>query len=274
MDSLLQQFDICFSNPEDYLDGSVKLKKSCLSLNKELFSYCHDKSGRFPKGPLSILHTKGFDNEQIWEQIQLLNEPTLKFAKKKIKEITEMKISSVDAEDNDCGDGAVLSSEHDESGDESEESIDGHTNGNDVAPKQSARTQDVFFNLAEMNRFLQNEDLKYESRLDSKQNGDNDIDLFREMSSEEEDNHLMYDDFFDPPIDDKDNSEETNSEGENEIGTDEAMDESEQELSNDNEMDDLSSHQKQQQKVINIIIFSCVCIMLYIGFFSVVDKTY
>ena len=266
MDRLLQHFDICFSNPEDYLDGSVKLKKSCLDLNKELFSYCHDRSGRFPRGPLSILHTKGFDNEQIWEQIQLLNEPTIKFAKKKIKEIVEMKINLVDDDSSD-GNGAEQMSEQAESDGESEEFVDGHANSDDMTPKQSARAQDVFFNLAEMNRFLQNEDRKYESRLDSKQDGDNDVDLFREMSSEEEDDRLMYDDFFDPPIDDKDNnSEKINSGEENdEIGTNEAMDESDQELSGDNEMDDnqLSSHQKQQQKVINRFCHLVMCAVLY-----------
>ena len=267
MDSLLQQFEICFSNPEDYLDVNVELKKGCLNLNEELFSYCHDKTGRFPTGPLCILHTKGFDNEQIWEQIQLLNEPTLKFARKKMKEITGMEtnLAVTQSVDDDDDKPEELLSDIDENDAESEKSdhFNDYVNGRDVGSKQSTQTQDVFFKLAEMNQFLQDEDRKYENRLDSKQDGDNDIDLFREMSSEEEDDHLMYDDFFDPPSNRKENinsgreNSEEESNGEN---GDEVMDESvEQQLSDDQEMDDteLSSHQKQQQKVINTFHVNC-----------------
>ena len=250
MENLLEQFEICFDSPEDYLDGSVELKSSCVDLNEELFAYCHDTTGKFPTGPLCTLHTKGFDNEQIWEQIQLLNEPTIKFAKKKIKEISAMKISPVVTQSVEDGEAELLNEEL-SSEDENEECVDqlsDDANSSDVTAKQPTQTQDVFFNLAEMNRFLQDEDRKYENRLDSKQDGDSDVDLFREMSSEEEDNHLMYNDFFDPPNNDKDNSDDENdSEEENdENGCDEAMEDNE-------EMDDtqtLSSHQKQQLKVI------------------------
>lgn len=258
MDNLLHQFEICFTSPEDYLDSSVELRNSCLNLSEELFSYCHDKSGGFPTGPLCVLHTKGFDNEQVWEQIQLLNEPTIKFAKKKIKEITNMKTSRVATRSVDDGDEeAELLNDNDENGEESEESAyhcSDHPDNSDVTSKQPPKRQDMFFNLSEMNKFLQDEDRKYENRLDSKQGGGDDIDLFREMSSEEEDNHLMYDDFFDSPSDHVDNSgtEENVSEEENdeETSSGEAMDESvEQQLSDDDKIQ-LSSHQKQQQKVI------------------------
>ena len=259
MDKLLQQFEICFSNPEDYLDGSAELKNSCLSLDEELFSYCHDKTGKFPTGPLSILHTEGFDNEQIWEQIQLLNQPTIKFAKKKIKEISDMKTNSTMTQSVDDGDkpeGLLNDSDENEAeSDESEYHFNDHANSSDVTSKQSTQTQDTFFNLAEMNRFLQDEDRKYENRLDSKQDGNNEIDLFREMSSEEEDDHLMYDDFFDPPSNHND-GENNSEEGNDDESDDEVMDESaEQQIS---EMDDtqLSSHQKQQQKVINTLKMS------------------
>lgn len=269
MDNLLQQFEVCFSNPEDYLDVNVELKKGCLNLNEVLFSYCHDKTGRFPTGPLCILHTKGFDNEQIWEQIQLLNEPTVKFAKKKMKEIANMEINPAVTQSMDDGDKPEeLLSDNDENDAESESErsdhdFNDHVNSRDLASKQSTQTQDMFFNLAEMNRFLQDEDRKYENRLDSKQDGDNDIDLFREMSSEEDD-QLMYNDFFDPPNNRKENinsdREDSEEESDDENAGDEVIDESvEQQLSDDQEMDDteLSSHQKQQQKVINTFHVFC-----------------
>lgn len=264
MDKLLQQFEICFNSPEDYLDGSVELRNSCLNLNEELFSYCHDKTGRFPTGPLCVLHTKGFDNEQVWEQIELLNEPTIKYAKKKVKEIANMKTDPVVTDSvNDGDEGAKPLNDSDGNVEESEESdyYSDHLDNSDVTSKRLPKRQDVFFNLSEMNKFLDDEDRKYENRLDNKQDGDDDIDLFREMSSDEEDNDLMYDDFFDPPNDHKGNSgEENDSEEENDEqnSSDEAMDEStEQQLSDDDEVEDtqLSSHQKQQQKVISDLLY-------------------
>lgn len=278
MDNLLQRFEICFSSPEDYLDGSVELRNNCLHLNEELFSYCYDKTGRFPTGPLCILHTKGFDNEQIWEQIQLLNEPTIKYAKKKIKEIANMKICTIDTEPMENGnemedDDEVGPLDDNDEENEEDDCQSDDVNSNDMTSKQAAGRQDMFFNLSEMNRFLQDEDRKYENRLDSKQDADDDIDLFREMSSEEEDNDLMYGDFFDPPNEHEGNSgEENDSEGENdseedEINSDEAMDVSvEQQLSEDEddsivEDTQLSTHQKQQQKVmfIDLLMGSLFC---------------
>ena len=247
MDNLLQQFEVCLNRPENYLGGSVELRNNCLSLNEELFSYCHDESGRFPTGPLCTLHTKGFDNEQVWEQIQLLNEPTIKCAKKKIKEIANMKIPQAP----DDSDKVELSNDDEEYGEGSEDECDHHIpNDSEVTSRKSPKGQDLFFNLSEMNKFLQDEDRKYENRLDSKQNGDDDIDLFREMSSEEED--LMYEDFFDSPNDHKDNGDE-GSDSEEEASSEQVMDETgEQQLSDNDTVENnqlLSSHQKQQQKV-------------------------
>ena len=248
MDNLLRQFEVCLNSPESYLDGSVELRNSCLNLNEELFSYCHDKSGRFPTGPLCTLHTKGFDNEQVWEQIQLLNEPTIKCAKKKIQEIANMKIPQAQG---DSDKAELLNDEEYSEG--SEEECDHHfPDDSEVTSRQSPKGQDLFFNLSEMNKFLQDEDRKYENRLDSKQNGDDDIDLFREMSSEEED--LMYEDFFDSPNDYKDDGDEE-SDNEEEASSEQAMDETGEQQLSDNDDDAvgnnqlLSSHQKQQQKV-------------------------
>ena len=242
MDNLLQQFDVCLSSPENYLSGSVELRNSCLNLSEELFSYCHDKSGRFPTGPLCTLHTKGFDNEQVWEQIQLLNEPTIKFAKKKIKEITNMNVSQQSVDDSDKEEPL---SDNEEYAEECEHHL---TDDNHMTTKQSVKGQDLFFNLSEMNKFLQDEDRKYENRLDSKQNGDDNIDLFREMSSEEED--LMYGDFFDPPNEHKDSGdEESDSEEEEEASCEQGMDNTIEQQLSDDDIVELSSHQKQQQKV-------------------------
>ena len=282
MDNLLQQFENCFSNPEDYLDGSVELRNSCLQLSEALFSYCYDETGRFPTGPLCILHTQGFDNDQIWEQIQLLNEATVKFAKKKIKEINNMEIDSVVTQSLNDGDGELLSDNSENDSEEIEESdhLSDHVSNNEVTPKQMTGTQDMFFNLSEMNKFLQDEDHKYENRLSGGQNEDNDIDLFREMSPEED--HLMYDDFFDPPTDhienngdddDDDNDDDDENEGSSDKDLDEPADQ-------DNEIENthLSSHQKQQQKVTRSHIIDIVSVIIeskdLVSLISVVEETY
>ena len=44
-----------------------------------------------PTGPLNELCIEGFDNEQIWAEIELLNEPALKSLKKQVKKAATWK---------------------------------------------------------------------------------------------------------------------------------------------------------------------------------------
>ena len=235
MQKLLQQFEVHLSRPERYLIGSDELKNKCLELNQELFSHCN--SGRFPAGPLRTLHAKRFDNDQVWEQIQLLNRPTVKYAKKRRKEIGKMT----------SGYSAVLpqvvddlNHVHDQSETEllSESSLSSEDH-----PRRTSASGDNFFSISEMNQFLQEEDRKHES---SQVNQlplatVDDFDLFREISEDEGD-QLVYDDFFDPPND----FDHHDDHGIHDIdGSDYEV----HDHNFDNDTQHQSTHQRQQQKV-------------------------
>jgi len=139
---------------------------------------------------LSTLHTKGFDLNQIWEQIELLNQPTENYAKKSSKEIVKMTPSCL----------AILpQAMYDEQS--KMKQLPENSYYSYEHPRKLLASGDRFFKISEMNQFLLEEDDKYRSSWG--QQPVDDIDLFRELSSE--DDELMYDDFFDPPNDDYDN---------------------------------------------------------------------
>ena len=133
---------------------------------------------------LSALHAKAFDIDQIWEQIQLLNQPTVNYAKKSSKEIVKMTPS--------CS--AVLPQAMYDEQSKMKQLPESSYYSDEYSGKLFA-SGDRFFKISEMNQFLL--DHKYESSRG--QQPVDDVDLFRELSSE--DDELMYDDFFDPPND-------------------------------------------------------------------------
>jgi len=241
MQRLLQQFEVHLSRPERYLIGSDELKSKCLELNQELFSRCN--SGRFPAGPLTTLHAKRFDNDQVWEQIQLLNRPTVKYAKKRHKEIGKMTSGYSAVLPQVVVDKDDLNHEQSEMEFLSESSL----SSEDSSRRTSASGHD-FFSISEMNQFLQEEDRKHESSHDLLPPATvDDFDLFREMSEDEGD-QLMYDDFFDPPND----FDHDLHHGDHEIhdidGSDYEVD-SDVDHDLDNDAQHQSTHQRQQQKV-------------------------
>jgi len=229
MEKLLEQFETHLARPEQYLIGSNVLRNKCLELNQGLFGSCN--SGRFPAGPLTSLHTKGFDNDQIWEQIQLLNRPIVKYAKKRSKEIGEMA----------TGYSALLPQVAVENDDQSEmELLSESSYSTEDYSRKTLPSGDRFFKRSEMNQFLQEEDRKYENSR-NQQPVDN-FDLFRE-TSEDEGDLLMYDDFFDPPNDnDLDDDDDANIDHE-------VISDSDHDLDDDEDSHHQSTHQRQQQKV-------------------------
>ena len=65
------------SGAELYLDPSEILRAGCLK-GVELLFRCLKKSGNsLSTGPLEELYTREFDEDQVWEQMQLTNEPAL-----------------------------------------------------------------------------------------------------------------------------------------------------------------------------------------------------
>ena len=87
----LTKFKANLSSPESYLNPSPELRGKCLTGVKKVFDFykksCKNGCVKIPNGPLPELYTDGFDNEQIWEEIQLMNEPVLEYMGKLLKEM-------------------------------------------------------------------------------------------------------------------------------------------------------------------------------------------
>ena len=75
-----RQFDTCLQDPVAYLDTSEELQSSCLCGVKVLFELCkkYAENSLVPTGPLTELCTDGFYNDDVWEQLELLNDPALR----------------------------------------------------------------------------------------------------------------------------------------------------------------------------------------------------
>ena len=65
------------SQPEFYLESNEALKMKCLAGVKVLFTYAKRSGGALPTGPLQQLYTADFDEDQVWEEVQLTNEPAV-----------------------------------------------------------------------------------------------------------------------------------------------------------------------------------------------------
>ena len=65
------------SQPELYLEPSNALKAKCLAGVKLLFTCVKQGGGGLPTGPLHQLYTADFDADQVWEELQLANEPAM-----------------------------------------------------------------------------------------------------------------------------------------------------------------------------------------------------
>ena len=73
---LLSLFRRYLSEAELYLDPKDRLRANCLTAVEQLFQ-CLRQSGEdhVPLGPLKELYTSGFDEDQVWEELQLANDP-------------------------------------------------------------------------------------------------------------------------------------------------------------------------------------------------------
>ncbi len=166
MEEFVTNFEASLSNPLSYLQPSEQLRSSCVDGAKKLFDFYKSWSACFktnvPTGPLSELYTDGFDNEQVWAEIELMNEPVLKSLKKHIKKAStwttqpplktvatikkRRKIKATEVEVDTNGDVDEIEEELD-SGDDS------------VRVKKSTEKRSIvddrFFKLAEMEKFLE-----------------------------------------------------------------------------------------------------------------------
>lgn len=78
IEKFLDLFRRELSEPEYYLDPRESLQSECLAGVKLLFNALKRSGSELPTGPLQQLYTAGFDEDQVWEEVQLTNEPAMR----------------------------------------------------------------------------------------------------------------------------------------------------------------------------------------------------
>ena len=187
LERLLADFKLHLSSPEAYSHPTEELKSRNLEALKSLFriykNLCAGELGNLEKlpgcrhvdtGPLSELYTEGLDNDQIWEQIQLVNRPVLRALTGVMADASrkydrgEFRLLAHSCEPekelSEEGEGDEGEEDVEEEGESEGDEIESHFSGEDeegdgeeggkVMGKKSV-VDDRFFKLSEMEKFLE-----------------------------------------------------------------------------------------------------------------------
>lgn len=237
----LEEFESCTKKPETFLEVQLEVAETMKKLTKDLYDVVDQWKGKTnssPKAELPSLVVDNFDDEQIWQQLELRNTRLVKDLISSVSRVaTKSTISfgvdlgqqksqqghekhdTGDTDKLDHGDSAAEeeddenddfdfsdASEDDEETDEEggDDRTDGGEHGQARDTQPSSIVDDAFFRLADMEAFADREE-KAMDAPGSDSDEDDDIDYFRELSSDEDDprekggRNATYKDFFDPP---------------------------------------------------------------------------
>lgn len=168
--------------------------------------------------PLSTLITDNFDQDQIWEEIQLQNGLIYETLVSSISKVLAHKFRAQKAQkdDDDDDDETILRDLEEGSAEngnleEDEDDLSDFFESDSKSRKKKSKQQtkysksivdDKFFNLAQMTEFVDKMDTE---EGQSEDDDDNDkVDYFKgDEENEEEEEDLYYKDFFDPPLDEE-----------------------------------------------------------------------
>lgn len=157
--------------------------------------------------PIDHLIIKDMDNEQVWQQLDLFNQPFINNSLVELSKLLSKSNISLNIKMNDNENVSILKKSNLKSL---------NTQDNKALKKkvkfidtfnENEKTNNVlsnydFFNAKEMEQFLDNQDrLEMESNMHQSNDNDEDIDYFQDFSDNDDDdnNKAMYSDFFDPP---------------------------------------------------------------------------
>lgn len=232
-----------------FFNFSGKNKIDVTALTKNVYDFTKEQSCKREKfykntNALPELVTEGFDEEQIWQQLELQNEgeiphflneisTVLSESKKLAVPVSSRKPKPIQFENDNLDQEDEGMSDKKESEDED---VETKSNTKKRKRKKSSIVDDKFFKLQELDEYLTKEERKEKQGEDNVESDDESVDLFNDVSEEEDEyntekKYIKYADFFDSPESENEqadksktsdhsdsirNSEEEESEGEDE----------------------------------------------------------
>ncbi len=168
----------------------------------------YSSSGR----ALPELLVEGFQDEQIWQQLELQNEWKLRELKKRLRNsllpnyrlppstVVNDEVKTSDRLSTElCDEEEKIVEEEDEPEEKDVHPVFPSSTGTETVRKERSVVDDDFFNLREMESFLISEETKEMEELEQEAE-DSGVDHFRDISDDDSTQEEMgYSAFFDPP---------------------------------------------------------------------------
>ena len=217
LSTILKQFQLLSSDLDCYIDPPKSLSGDLVNLTKYVFDFMKRNESKLHKEkckcPLEAMIVNGFDYEQIWQEIQLQNEPFVRLVRGNMKQLisktesfeqfclsaaasTKVKGKSsttVASSNNEYhGETNDFDSEQEEHSDQFELMYNEDDSNHDRIPteklssKKKSIVDDNFFSLASMEAFLDMEDKKELKKQSGELSDDEEIDYFADVASDDE----------------------------------------------------------------------------------------
>ncbi|KAJ0171030.1 hypothetical protein K1T71_013229 [Dendrolimus kikuchii] len=221
MEDILDKFNSLTEKPVKFLSVQSNVKDDIKNLVKSLYNYTKSKeevTKKEKRSALSELIIQDFDEEQIWQQLELQNSECwdqlvwevansmsvkndLIFPVETRKHGIYQSENSDDDNSNDFDDASQLEDHYTNS--DSEETAEHAAIGKEKLKlgkkSKTSIVDDKFFKLQDMEQFLLREE-KNEGKPTKQDSDEESIDMFEDIDDEDEDDEkqMMYQDFFDP----------------------------------------------------------------------------
>ena len=185
-------------NPLVFLSGESQISFLLSNISSSLYSISKSNSHSASDDPFSNLLTNGFDDEQVWQQIDVFNNQSIKNCTKGAALCLNNKVVLHADVSNNEEEIIESLSEENESKSASEDNDDQQSGVEADEIKKSAQdvfektaVDDDFFSLRQMEKFL----LAQESVTTTKTD-DDEIDYFNEIPFDDEDQDHLHEDIF------------------------------------------------------------------------------
>ncbi|XP_018301475.1 U3 small nucleolar ribonucleoprotein protein MPP10 [Mycetomoellerius zeteki] len=236
---------------------SRKTRINVAALTKNIYDFAKKQSCKKEKSytntnALPELVIEGFDEEQIWQQLELQNESGIAHTLSDISILSEGKkltipVSSRKPEPIQIENDNLAQEAEGMPDEKKSEDVDIKNNSKRKYKKKSSIVDDKFFKLQELNEYLTKEERKEKQGKDNAGSDDESLDLFNEVSEEEDgdniEKYVKYADFFDSP---ESENEQVNKSQNSDYN--DSIKDSEEEGSEEEEMD-LDEEDEEDQTV-------------------------